>query len=137
MKQCRAICAKGGIMESKPLSQRPVRCFSWLSVPLITVALYALTTVIRGMSYNLAEQVASPLMRFDPISVSCDLDSPGVSSDCSVLLIALLALVLRKKVPDFGFNKNELRFSVRSVLLSAVSGCDRSHCRIFLPDPAL
>ena len=35
-------------MESKPLSQRPVRYLLWLSVPLITAALFALTTVISS-----------------------------------------------------------------------------------------
>jgi len=105
-------------MESKPLSQRPVRWLLWLSVPLITVALYALTTVISGMSYNLAEQVASPLMRFDPDQAFLVISIHHVfQAIAAFLLIALLALVLRKKVPDFGFNKNELRFSIRSVLL--------------------
>ena len=105
-------------MESKPLSQRPVRWFLWPSVPLITAALYALTTVISGVSYNLAEQVASPLMRFDPDQAFLVISIHHVfQAIAAFLLIALLALVLRKKVPDFGFNKNELRFSIRSVLL--------------------
>lgn len=103
-------------MESKALSQRPARYLLWLSVPLITAALYVLTTVISSVSYNLAEQVAAPLMHFDPDHAFLVISIHHVFQVIpAFVLIALLALMLRKKFSDFGFNKNELRFSLRSV----------------------
>ena len=105
-------------MESKPLSQRPVRYLLWLSVPLLTAALYVLTTVISSVSYRLAEQVAAPLMRFDPDHAFLVITIHHVFQVIpAFVIIALLALVLRKHLAEFGFNKNELRYSVRSVLI--------------------
>ena len=105
-------------MESKALSQRPVRYLLWLIVPVLTAALYALTTVISSVSFTLAEQIAAPLMRFDPNHAYLVISIHHVLQAIPAFaLIALLALVLRKKISEFGFNKNELRFSVRSVLI--------------------
>ena len=105
-------------MESKSLSQRPVRYLLWLSVPLITAALYTLTTVISSISFTLAERIAAPLMRFDPDHAFLVISIHHVFQAIpAFVLIALLALLLRKNLAEFGFNKNELRFSVRSVLI--------------------
>ncbi len=105
-------------MESKPLNQRAVRYLLWLTVPLLTVALFALTSVISSASYHLAERCAASLMRLDPDQSYLVISIHHVfQAIAALLVIVLLSLVFRKKLTAFGFNKNELRFSMRSVLL--------------------
>ena len=105
-------------MESKSLQNSPLRHLLWLSVPLFAAVLFVAVTLISSAAYSLALEATKTVMRWDPSNCYLVISVHHViQAVIAFAVILLLALVFRKKLTLFGFNTNQFRYALRSVLI--------------------
>lgn len=105
-------------MTHKPLQEYPLRHLLWLTVPLIAAVLFVAVTLISSAAYDLASAVTAPVSNWDPDQCFLIISIHHVfQAVIAFAVILLLSLLFRKSLPEFGFNRNAFRYSVRSVLI--------------------
>ncbi len=105
-------------MESKNMQINPLRHLFWLSVPLFVAVLFVAVTLISSGAYSLALEATKTVMLWDPSNCYLVISVHHVfQAVIAFAVILLLALVFRKKLTEFGFNFNQFRYALRSVLI--------------------